>query len=115
MHRSTQELGPVTQPDYLDGELILLSAGDKRVAVHLNDGGTIHRCTANPQIAPKLAPYLNGSSIRVFGTASWIRHAAGGWELQRFEVEEFVPLDDQPLGEALAALEELPSEDDRSG
>ena len=83
--------------------------------MHLNDGGAIHRCTANPQIAQKLAPYLNGSSIRVFGTASWIRHAAGGWELQRFFVENFVPLEDKLLGDALSELEELPSGENRSG
>lgn len=83
--------------------------------MHLSDGGIVHRCTTNPQIAGKLAPYLNRAAIRVFGTASWIRHAAGGWELQRFEVEDFVPLEDKLLGDALAELEELPSEENRSG
>lgn len=107
-------IGPVTQPDYLDGELILVDGDEDRVVVHLRDEGTIHRCTANAHVARKLGPHLNRSYLRVFGTASWIRHEAG-WELQRFFVEDFVPLDDKLLGGALSELEELPSEENRSG
>lgn len=101
----------VTQPDYLDGELIRVGGEDETVPVYLREEGTIHKCTTNVQMARKLASYLYGPPIRVFGTASWIRHEATGWELQGFFVETFLPLEDKTLGEALSELEKLPSPD----
>lgn len=113
----------VTQPDYLDGVVIRPEGqdpegnkgpeggNDEMAAVHLYEEGTTYRCTTSAQLASKLGAYLGSSPIRVFGTASWTRREAGGWELQRFVVEDFVPLEDKSLSEALAELESLPSPD----
>lgn len=106
--------GPVRQPDYLDGDVIHVG-GPANHDVHLRDAGTVYRCTASAQTAGRLALYLHKQPVRVFGTSSWIRHDTGGWELQRFFIEDFVPLENKPLREALSELEELASEEDRRG
>jgi hypothetical protein len=104
-------LGPVDQPDYLDGELIHVDGA----AIHLRENGITYQCTTNEPLAAKLAAYLHKQPVRLFGRASWIRHEATGWQLQRFVVEDFVPLEDTPLGQALSELEELRSEENRRG
>ena len=58
-------------------------------------------------LARRLESYLYGPPIRAFGTANWVRHEVTGWELQRFFIEEFVPLEDKTLARALSELEEL--------
>ena len=104
-------MNSVTQPDYLDGEVIRIDSNDTPVYIHLREEGTIHRCTTDPAVASSLAPFLNGPPVRVFGTATWLRHETMGWELQEFFVENFVPLENKTLAEALRELEELPSPD----
>ena|SRR5438093_3952738 len=104
-------LGPIDQPDYLDGELI--HAGVH--TVHLRENSTIYECTTSDQLAATLAQYLHKQPVRVFGRASWVRHETAGWQLQRFVVEDFVPLEDTPLARALSELQELRSEDNRRG
>ncbi len=105
--RPMQEMNPINQPDYVDGELIHVGGEDEPVSVHLREEGTLHRCTTSVQMARKLESSLNGPPIRAFGTASWVRHEATGWELQRFFIEEFVPLEDKTLARALSELEDL--------
>ena len=101
--------GPVSGPDYLDGELIRVGGGKETIPVHLREEGTIYRCTTNVEMARSLAPHLYGPPIRVFGNASWIGNEAAGWELQQFFVEHFTLLADRSLREALSELEKLPS------
>lgn len=101
----------VTQPDYLDGELIRVNANDAVVTVHLREEETIHKCTTDAQTASKLTPFLNGPPIRVFGRATWLRHGDTGWELQEFVIENFVLLENKTLAEALSEFEKLPSPD----
>ena len=105
--RAMQEMSPINQPDYVDGELIHVGGEDETVSVHLREEGTLHRCTTSVQMARRLESYLYGPPIRAFGTANWVRHEVTGWELQRFFIEEFVPLEDKTLARALSELEEL--------
>lgn len=104
-------MNSVTQPDYLDGELIRVDGNDEVVSLHLREEGTVHKCTTDAQTAGKLSPFLNGPPIRVFGTATWLRREAEGWELQKFFIENFSPLENKTLAEALSEFEKLPSPD----
>lgn len=104
-------MDPVRQPDYLDGELVQIGGKNEPVPVHFHEDGTIHKCTTSREMAGKLEPFLNGPPLRAFGMATWIRHPDGRWELQDFFVENFMPLEDKTLGEALSAFENLPSPD----
>ena len=104
-------MNSVDQPDYLDGELILVNGNGQLFSVHLHEEGTIHKCTTDAEIASKLTPFLNGPPIRVFGTAAWLRHEATGWELQEFFIENFGLLENKTLAEAISEFEKLPSPD----
>jgi len=86
----------LTQADYVDGKLV--HVGDE---AHLKDGDNICRCTAAPEITERLRDHLNGSTLRAFGTADWLRHADGRWALQAFSIDNFIPLDDKPLDQVL--------------
>jgi hypothetical protein len=92
----------VTQPDYLDGTVV--NAGTDEI--HLSENGTIHRCTASAEVAGRLSAFLNRGVVRAFGTAAWMRNEAGIWQLRQFSIEEFMPLEDINLAEAIAQLDE---------
>jgi hypothetical protein len=92
-------MDPLTQPDYVDGKVTSLA--DKDGIVHLEENGTIYRCTLSAETAARLRAFLNGSTVRAFGTATWLRHSDGRWELQGFSIENFTPLDDKPLDRLL--------------
>lgn len=105
-------VGPVTQNEYLDGQLVRVGGVDESIPVHLREGDTIHYCTTNNiDTARKLGPYVFGQTIRVFGVAYWYRDEKGKWRLDRFKVENFQPLQDVPLTEAVNRLRTVPSED----
>ena len=89
----------LTQPDYLDGKVTHIP--DDGGVVQIEEEGTIHRCTVSTELAERLRPYINGPTIRGFGTAEWLRRPDGRWELLTFSIENFTPLDDKPLGQVL--------------
>jgi hypothetical protein len=105
-------LGPITQPDYLDGQLIRAGGKDATVPIQLRDEeGTIYYCTANVNIARELGPYLYRQSIRVYGTGYWYRHSDGQWILDFFRIDRFDALDDTPLSEAVETLRHIADDD----
>jgi hypothetical protein len=88
---------PLMQQDYLDGKVVGIAKG----MVRLEDGGTDYNCTAPAAIAEQLQPHLNGSTVRVFGAATWLRDVNGQWILRTFSIEHFVTLEDSSLAEIL--------------
>jgi len=104
-------IGPVTQSEYLDGQLFRIGGFDATIPVHLKEGDDFHYCTANIEVARKLAPYLYGQTLRLFGIAYWYRYPNGHWRMDRFRIENFEPLKDVPLREAVERLRSIPNED----
>jgi len=104
-------IGPVTQSESLDGQLFRIGGVDATVPVHLKDGEHFHYCTATVEIAKKLAPFLYGQTVRLFGIAHWYRYPQGYWKLEHFRVENFQPLEDIPLGKAVEILRAIPHDD----
>jgi hypothetical protein len=101
-------IGPVIQPDYIDGQLIRAGGKDDTVPIHIRDeDGIIHICTANITIATELGPHLYRGSIRVFGTGHWYRQADGEWTLDFFRIESFNALDDRPLSDVVSDLRKV--------
>lgn len=96
--------GPLRERGTLDGVLIRVRGDDDTEPVHLLDGDKIHVCNANPEVARRLAPYLFGAILRVHGEGRWERDQGGNWNLLRFDIRDFEPLDDLPLGEAVKRL-----------
>ena len=90
-------MDPITQPDYVDGKLIHAGGGE----IHLQEDGTIYKCSATAEMVTALQFHLNRSTLRVFGMATWMCRADGLWDLQAFSIENFTPLDDTTLEEVL--------------
>lgn len=99
-------IGPISQHDSLDGELIRVGGTDDTVPVHLREGDVIHRCTASVDLARRLGPLLY-RTIRVSGIAQWYRRSTGTWEMQQFIIESFSGLDDTPLPEVVRQLRSI--------
>ena len=100
--------GPFRQDCTLDGVLIRVGGRDDTVSVHLYYGGTVHRCNATHETARRLAPYLNGCTLRVHGSGRWERLGDGKWLLRQFDIKDFETLDDRPLTEVVAQLRSVP-------
>lgn len=96
--------GPFRERGTLDGVLVRVGGKDDTVAVHLLDGDKVHICNANRKVACRLAPNLFGAILRVDGEGRWERDQDGNWNLLRFDIRDFKPLDDVPLGEAVKRL-----------
>ena len=96
--------GPFRERGTLDGVLIRVGGKDDTVPVHLLDGDKVHICNANRDVARRLAPNLFGPILRVHGEGRWERDEDGNWKLLRFDIRDFEPLDDVPLGEAVRRL-----------
>ena len=96
--------GPFRERGTLDGVLIRVGGKDDTVPVHLLDGDKVHICNANREVARRLAPSLFGAILRVHGEGRWERDQEGKWNLLRFDIRDFEPLDDVPLGEAVRRL-----------
>lgn len=96
--------GPFSERGTLDGVLIRVGGKDGIVPVHLQDGDKVHICNANREVARLLAPNLFGAVLRVHGEGRWERDQDGNWNLLRFDIRHFEPLDDVPLGEAVKRL-----------
>ena len=89
----------------LDGVVIRVGGKDETVPVMLEgEHGVYYRCNATRESARKLAGYLFGQSVRVVGRGKWRRTQEGEWELEAFDIKDFDPLDETPLGEVIAGL-----------
>ncbi len=96
--------GPLSERGTLDGVLVRVGGKDDTVPVHLLDGDKVHICNANREVARRLAPHLFGAILRVHGEGRWERDQDGNWNLLRFDIRDFEPLEDVPLGEAVRRL-----------
>ena len=104
------EYGPVTQTSTLQGVVIVVGGERDPVPVHLQDGEVVHNCVAKRVVARQLARHIFGSALRVRGKGRWTRDARGQWSMTRFQVTEFAPLDDNPIGEVVADLQRVAAE-----
>lgn len=102
--------GRIVQDEYLDGQLVRVGGLDETVPVHLREADRApYFCSTDIETAKSLGPYLYGQTIRVFGTAHWIREGNGNWKLERFQVHRFKPLNDASLAEAVNELRSIPT------
>jgi hypothetical protein len=81
------------------------------VYVQLQSSNAMYSCLTSRTIAKDLAKYLFTGEVRLFGLGRWIRNNSGSWDMDRFQVHRFEPLDDQPLSAVLADLRAVPGRD----
>lgn len=97
--------GPIRQEGSLEGQVIRVGGKDQTIPVHLRDGAVIHSgLNATPDLARKIAQYLLGPTLRVYGSGTWFREADGSWALKSFKINDFEVLGDEPLEEVVATL-----------
>ncbi len=97
-------IAPIRQPGTIDGVVISLGGRDNTVAVRVQDGDTIHRCSTSRDIAKRLGQHIFGGDLRFDGVGTWIRDECGNWSLQTFEIQSFEPLDTTPLERVVGEL-----------
>lgn len=100
--------GPFWEDGSLDGMLVKIGGMDETVPVHLVYEGVHHNCNATREMARKLAPYIFGKPIRVYGRGKWYRNADGKWEMKWFDIHQFEELSDASLLDVVGRLRSIP-------
>ncbi len=103
------EVGPITQRDELDGEIVSVGGETDRVHVHIRTRSGVQNCTTKKPIAKDIARYLYGQTLRVHGKARWFRDSSGDWQLFGFVIDSFDPLKETPLSEVAEDLQNIQS------
>lgn len=100
----------VKQVGSIDGRVIRVGGNDDTVPVWLEaEGVQITGCYTSRGVAKQLGARLY-DQVRLFGKGRWSRDGEGNWSLVDFKIENFEPLDDMPLSDALMALRGIPTE-----
>jgi len=104
------EYGPITQIDTLEGVPIEVGGKQEWVPVHLEDNQRVVRiCHAKRSMAKDIARHLFTNSVRVHGTARWVRHRSGEWEMKDFRAKGFEVLPEANLRESLNRIRAIPA------
>lgn len=106
-----ETFGPFWEDGSLDGMLVKIGGMDETVPVHLVYEGVHHSCNATRDMARRLAPYIFGKPIRVYGRGKWYRNADGRWELKWFDINQFEELSDASLLDVVGRLRSIPGND----
>ena len=96
--------GAFNQLGSLDGVPIVVGGQKDPVPVHLEAEGEVHNCLAPRTLAREIAKYLFTSYLRVHGLGRWRRDEDGRWVLEKFRIDSYEELKDQPLSEVVRAL-----------
>jgi hypothetical protein len=105
------EHGPFREDGVLEGVVIKIGGKGETVPIWLQDNERIQRCGARRSLARQLARHYDGGLLRVSGSGSWIRLAAGAWIMRSFEIKSFVLLDDAPLADVIKRLQNVAGAD----
>jgi hypothetical protein len=101
--------GSIVQPGTIDGVLIRVGGKDETVPVYLEEGAVIHKCNSNREMAKRLAPYIFGGPLRVYGNGRWSRDDFGNWTMDHFTINDFTELQESTLHDAVTKLRSIPN------
>ncbi len=104
------EFGPVNQQGMLQGIPIRVGGELDTVQVHLEDGKEKYIVLAKRPLAKEMAQYLFTTVIRVEGTARWIRHRDGEWEMLAFHASSYKIVEDADLKKNVDDLRGIPGD-----
>lgn len=89
----------------LDGVVIKVGGKDETVPVLLEgEDGVFYPCNTDRETARRLAPYIFGGAVRIAGRGKWRRTEDRIWELEKFDIKTFEPLDETLLIEVITAM-----------
>ena len=101
---SQTDVPAVRQTASVSGVVVRVGGIGKRVPVLLaSHGKQTAGCYADRTTAKKLARHLF-EPVRLFGEGQWSRGRDDTWDVDRFSIERFEPLDDATLSEVLDSL-----------
>ena len=104
------EYGPITQIDTLEGVPIEVGGRLEWVPIHLEDNQRVVRiCHAKRSMAKEIAKHIFTNTVRVHGTARWVRHRSGEWEMKDFRAKGFEVLPETNLRESLERIRAIPA------
>lgn len=96
----------------LDGVVIKIGGKDETVPVLLEgEDGVFYPCNTDRETARKLAPYIFGGSVRIAGRGKWRRTEERDWELEKFDIKTFEPLDETSLVDVITAMRAIEGSD----
>lgn len=100
-----EAFGPFLQRGSLEGVVVKVGGLDETAHVTLEDHGAHWvGCQTSREIASELGRHLYGGPVRVHGVGRWRRDQDGVWQLDRFRIDSFEPLDEASLAETVARL-----------
>jgi hypothetical protein len=107
--QSSEEKFTIQERGTVDGEIIRVGGPNKWVPVLIETNGeAVSGCWADRFMAKRLAQRLF-EPVRLTGNGKWGRDADGKWTLLEFAIENFEPLSDEPLSEALSRIRAINS------
>jgi len=102
---AVKRIGPIREFGTLDGTVVKVGGQDKTIHVLLIDADnrSYSLVTRDRDLAKRMANHLF-DLVRVTGVGIWNRNREKQWELDSFTIEEFKPLEERTLIEAVAEL-----------
>lgn len=96
----------------LDGVVIKVGGKDETVPVLLEgEDGVFYPCNTDRETARQLAPHIFGGAVRIAGRGKWRRTEERIWELEKFDIKTFEPLDETPLVDVISAMRAIEGSD----
>ncbi len=106
----SEDLGPVIEPDTIDGEIIQIGGRDESISVYIRekrDAPVI--CSTTREKGRSLARLIF-QQVRVHGQATWIR-ANNRWKRVHFTIDTWSELTERPLENVIRELRDVPTPD----
>lgn len=100
----------VRQPTTINGKLVRIGGTSEYAQALVEDfsGNVIAGCTVDRGQAARLGALLY-KPVQLHGIGSWSRDEKGKWQLARFHVQSFDPLEDAPIDDVLREAAEAVS------
>lgn len=99
---------PFREDTTVEGQVVSVGGRDSTAHAILQDGDTFHvDLTMKREIAQELAKRLYGKQVRLYGNGRFERQPDGVWKMDKFRVERFEDLIEQPIAEALTKIREI--------
>ncbi len=104
----SEDLGPIIEPDSIDGEIIQIGGRDETISVYIREKHEAPViCTTTREKGRSLARLIF-QQVRLHGQATWIR-ANSRWKRVQFTIDTWSELTEQPLENVIQALREVPT------
>lgn len=103
-----ERIGPIRESTTVEGEVVRVGGKDRTLHATLvsAEGKAFNLTTTSRDKAKGLATNLF-SKVRAHGTGVWYREESGEWVLDELKLEDFEPIEERSLLEAVAELRSI--------